>query len=73
MANEEKIEIFKLVKKEEFNRSNFKDISPEAEEMIAKSNPKDLLVLTITNNSPTLSVTNAEPFTEEVFDKIIEM
>ena len=68
---DEKFEAFKLIKKGEFSAENFQKIEPEAGKVINDAKPDDLLVLTITNNSPTFTVKKAAPFTEEEFDKIL--
>jgi hypothetical protein len=68
---EEKFERFKLIKKSEFNESNFIKVESSARIAIDKATDNDLLVLTLTNNSPTLTVKAAEPYTKDVFEKII--
>ncbi len=72
MEKKDRFESLKLVRKDEFNESNFQLIDTEAKKIIDNAPPEALLVLTITDNSPTLAITKAEPFTEHVFDRLLK-
>jgi len=69
---EQKFEALKLVRKDGIVESNFKGISGDAKKIIDNAKPDALLVLTIQNNSPELSITRAEPYTEQVFNDILK-
>ncbi len=69
---DKQFENLKLVRRNTLNESNFKEIDSTAKVVISNAKPDDLLVLTITNNSPTLSIKKAEPFTPEAFDRILK-
>lgn len=60
-----KLEFMRKQRFEEL-RSKFKEISPDAEEVISKAQPNDILKLSLTFNSP-VKVVTAEVFDENKF------